>query len=56
MTNEEQLAKWEYFAEIIETLYRRLEYVSVIIVTESAEVTDYLEGKIFLTKPQSSAQ
>ena len=45
LTNEEQLAKWEYFAEIIDTIYRRLEYVSVIIVTESAEVTDYLEGR-----------
>lgn len=48
----EQLAKWEYFAEIIETLYKKLEYINVVMLTEDPLVTDYLEGNKSFTKAQ----
>lgn len=41
----EQMQKWEYFAEIVETLYKRLEFINIVIITENPEVSDYLEGK-----------
>ncbi len=43
-TNEEHLAKWEYFAEIVETIHRKLEHVNIIVATELPQVTDFLEG------------
>jgi len=48
-TNENQLSKWNYFAQIVDTIYKRLEYVNIIIVTENSQVTDYLEGKHRIT-------
>ena len=44
----EQLIKWEYFAEIIDTICKRLEYVNIVMVTEDPEVTELLEGKLFI--------
>lgn len=44
-TNLEHMQKWDYFAEIIETLYKRLEFINVVIITEDPEVTEYLEGR-----------
>jgi hypothetical protein len=43
-TSEEHLAKWEYFAEIVETVHRKLEQVNIIVATEVPQVTDLLEG------------
>lgn len=42
----EHMQKWEYFAEIVETLYKRLEFINVVIITEDPEVTEYLEGSL----------
>lgn len=45
-TNSEHMQKWQYFAEIIETLYKRLEFINVVIITEDPEVSEYLEGSL----------
>lgn len=44
----EQIIKWEYFSEIIDTLTKRLEYINIVMVTEDPEVTELLEGTIYL--------
>lgn len=42
--SEDQVEKWEYFSEIIETLYHKLDYLNIIVVSEKPEVVEYLEG------------
>jgi hypothetical protein len=42
--SEADIKEWEYFADILATLYRKLDYVNVFVITESSPVMDALEA------------
>lgn len=42
--SEADVRAWEYFSETLATIYRKLDYVNIFVITEHASVTDALEG------------
>src|SRR3990167_979872 len=42
--NEVDVKDWEYFSDILATLYRKLDYVNIFVITESSAVMDALEA------------
>ena len=42
--SETDVRAWEYFSETLATVYRKLDYVNILVITEHPPVMDALEG------------